>query len=148
MSSLNRCLLIGRLGADPELRYTQTGQPVCNLRLATSESWKDAQGQRKERTEWHAVVVFGRQAETCAEHLAKGRQVFVEGRLESGTYTDREGTERRTWSVIASRVVFLGEGGRSRGNGSGGGGPTEPAASWPSGPRSASDDFDDAPLPF
>jgi len=110
MSSLNKIILIGHLGADPELRHTQGGQPVAQLRLATSENWTDRDGQRQERTEWHSIVVWGRQAETCAQHLRKGRQICVEGRIQSREYQDREGNTRRGVEVVASSVTFLGGG--------------------------------------
>ena len=123
MSSVNKVILVGRLGADPEIRYTQSGQPVGSLRLATSENWNDRDGNRQERTEWHSVTVWGKQAELCGQYLAKGRQVYVEGRLQSREYTDREGVNKRAWDVVASQIVFLGgrgEGGGWGGNQSGG----------------------------
>ena len=111
MSSVNRVILVGRLGADPELRHTQSGQPVCGMRLATNEVWNDRDGQRQERTEWHTVSVWGKQGESCGQHLFKGRNVYVEGRLQSREYTDNQGVERKVWEVNASRVVFLSDGG-------------------------------------
>lgn len=110
MSSFNRVILLGRLGADPELRTTQR-EPVCNLRLATTETWTDRQGQRQERTEWHSVIVWAKQAENCARYLSKGHQILVEGRLESREYTDKEGVTRRMWDIVATQVTFLGASG-------------------------------------
>ena len=107
MSSVNKVILVGNLGADPEIRYTQGGQAVCNLRIATSENWNDRDGNRQERTEWHSVSVWGKQAEICGQYLAKGRKVYLEGRLQSREYTDREGVNRRAWDVVANNVVFL-----------------------------------------
>jgi len=108
MASVNKVILIGNLGADPEVRYTQGGQAVTELRMATSEQWTDKDGQRQERTEWHAVSVWGKTAELCGQHLAKGRSVYVEGRLESREYTDKEGVKRKVWEVRADKVTFLG----------------------------------------
>ena len=126
MSSVNKVILVGNLGADPEIRYTQGGKAVCNLRIATSENFNDRDGNRQERTEWHSVTVWGKQAETCGQYLAKGRKVYLEGRLQSREYTDREGVNRRAWDVVANNVVFLssrgdGGGGQSQGGGWGGG---------------------------
>ena len=108
MSSVNKVTLLGRLGADPEIRYTQSGQPVGSLRIATSENWNDREGNRQERTEWHNITVWGKQAETCGQYLAKGRQVYIEGRLQSREYTDRDNIQRRAWEVVANKVVFIG----------------------------------------
>lgn len=123
MSSVNKVILIGHLGADPELRYTQGGQAVTSMRLATSESWTDRDGQKQERTEWHSITVWGKQAESCAQHLAKGRQVFIEGRLQSREYEDKEGVTRKVWEIQADRVTFIG--GRGDGAGSDGGHPRD-----------------------
>ena len=122
MSSVNKVILIGRLGADPEVRYTQGGQPVASLRMATSENWTDREGQRQERTEWHSITVWGKQAELCGQYLAKGRQVYLEGRLQTREYTDREGINRKAVDIVANQIVFLG--GRSEGGGGGGWGQT------------------------
>ena len=119
MSSVNKVILIGRLGADPEVRYTQAGRSVASLRVATSENWNDGDGQRQERTEWHSITVWGKQAELCGQYLAKGRQVYLEGRLQTREYTDREGINRKAVEVVANQIVFLG--GRSEGGGGGGG---------------------------
>ncbi len=119
---LNKVMLIGNLGKDPEVRYTQGGQAVANLRIATSRSWTDKQsGQRKEETEWHDVEVWGKQAEQCGEFLAKGRQVFVEGRLKTDKWQDKQsGQERSRVKIVADSVRFLG--GRGAGGPGGGGG--------------------------
>ena len=107
MASVNKVILVGNLGADPEVRYTQGGQAVTELRMATSEQWTDKDGQRQERTEWHAVSVWGKTAEHCAQYLAKGRSVYVEGRLESREYADKDGVKRKVWEVRADKVTFL-----------------------------------------
>jgi single-strand DNA-binding protein len=119
---LNKVMLIGNLGKDPEVRYTQGGQAVANLRIATSRSWTDKQsGQRKEETEWHDVEVWGKQAEQCGEYLSKGRQVYVEGRLKTDKWQDKQsGQDRSKVKVVAETVRFLG--GRGGGGGGGGGG--------------------------
>lgn len=112
MSGLCRVILLGHLGAAPELRTTTGGEPVCNLRVATTDTWTGKDGQRQERTEWHSVAVFGQLAESCGRSLAKGRQVLVEGRIQSRKYTDKEGVERRLTEIVASNVVSVGEAGR------------------------------------
>ncbi|MBE7450587.1 MAG: single-stranded DNA-binding protein [Kofleriaceae bacterium] len=100
---VNKVILIGHLGADPDMRYTPSGAGVCELRLATSESWKDKNGQRQERTEWHRIVVWGKTAEICAKYLAKGRQVYIEGRIQTRSYDDKEGQKRYITEIIAVR---------------------------------------------
>ncbi len=121
---VNKVILIGNLGKDPEVRYTQGGQAVANLRIATSRSWTDKQsGQRKEETEWHDVEVWGKQAEQCGEYLAKGRQVYVEGRLKTDKWQDKtSGQERSRVKVVADSVRFLGGRGAGGPGGPGGGG--------------------------
>lgn len=108
---VNKAILIGNLGADPELRYTSGGTPVCDLRLATSRKWTDKGGQRQEETEWHKVTVWGKQGEACKEHLSKGRQVYVEGRIKTDEWKDADGNRRWTTGVVAESVRFLGGGG-------------------------------------
>jgi len=119
---VNKVILVGHLGADPDMRYTPSGQGVCELRLATSESWNDKNGQRQERTEWHRIVVWGKRAEVCSKYLAKGRQVFVEGRIQTRTYDDKDGNKRYITEIIANDVQFLGGGRDGAGAGAGGGG--------------------------
>jgi single-strand DNA-binding protein len=106
--SVNKVLLIGRLGNNPEIRYTNTGTAVANFNLATSESWNDKTGQKQERTEWHRVVVWGKLAELCEKYLAKGRQCFVEGRLQTRSWDDKDGNKRYTTEIVANVVQFLG----------------------------------------
>ena len=118
MASVNKVIILGNLGADPELRSTQSGQSVCSMRIATSEQWTDRDGNRQERTEWHRVTVWGKLAELCGQYLAKGRQADVEGKLQSREYTDREGINRKGWEIVADRVVFL-SGGERTGGGQG-----------------------------
>jgi len=126
---INKVILIGNLGADPETRYTQGGQAVTNFRIATSEKWTDKQGQPQERTEWHRIVTFGRLAEHCRDYLSKGRQVYVEGRIQTRQWEDKDKNKRFTTEIVALTVQFLG--GRGTGPGPGaerdrGPGPGEP----------------------
>ena len=108
MGSVNKAILVGNLGRDAELRYTPGGAALANLSVATTEVWNDRSGQRQEKTEWHRVVVWGKQAETLQEFLLKGRQVYVEGRLQTRKWDDRDGNTRYTTEVRADRVVLLG----------------------------------------
>ena len=113
MASLNKILLIGHLGKDPEVRYTQEGAAVASFSLATSDNFTDKSGSRQERTEWHNVKAFGKLADICKQYLAKGKQVYIEGRIQSREYTDREGIKRRITEVVANQMIMLGS--RSQG---------------------------------
>jgi single-strand DNA-binding protein len=108
MASVNKVILIGNLGRDPELRYTAGGQPVASFSVATNERWNDREGKPQERTEWHRIVVWGKQGENCANYLAKGRTVYIEGRLQTREWEDKEGQKRQTTEVVAQTVQFLG----------------------------------------
>lgn len=108
MGSVNKVIVVGNLGADPEVRFTPGGQSVCNFRIATTEDWKDKQGVKQERTEWHRIVVWGKLAELCGEHLKKGRQAYVEGKLQTREWTDKESRKNYSTEIIASNIVFLG----------------------------------------
>lgn len=108
--SVNKVILIGRLGADPEIRYTQGGSPVANLRLATNESWKGKDGNKEERTEWHKVVCWAKLAELASQYLSKGRQVYIEGRLQTRMWEDKDGQKRYSTEIVASTLQFLGAG--------------------------------------
>lgn len=110
MASVNKVLLIGHLGRDPELRYTPNGTAVANFTLATNEAWTDKAGEKQERTEWHRIVVWGKQAQIVSEYLQKGKQVFVEGSLQTREWNDREGNKRQTTEIRAQRVIMLGRG--------------------------------------
>ena len=151
MGSVNKVILVGNLGADPELKYTPSNRALCNLRIATTEVYKDKGGQRQEKTEWHRVTVWGETAENCSKYLAKGRSVYIEGRLQTRSY-DKDGQKHYATDVVADRVVFLGGGGGAeagagprRGGGAGGGGggrsdgPSDEAE--PSGPPLSDDDI-------
>lgn len=113
MSGINKVIIIGRLGRDPEIRYTKGGSAVCEISVATSERYKDREGQQQERPEWHRVVAWGAQAENAAKYLGKGSQVYVEGSLRTEQWEDRDGNKRYTTKVHAQRIQFL----DSRGSG-------------------------------
>lgn len=107
--SVNKVIILGRLGQDPELKYTPSGAAVCNFSLATSETWNDKNsGQKQEKTEWHRVVVWGKLAELCNQYLAKGRQAFVEGKLQTRAWDDKSGQKRYTTEINATTVQFIG----------------------------------------
>lgn len=114
MSSINKAIIVGHLGADPEIKYMQNGNPVCDLSVATSEKWTDKSGEKKEKTEWHRISVFGKSAEACAKYLAKGRLVYVEGRIETQKYDDKNGVTKYTTKIIANDVQFLGGGDKKK----------------------------------
>ncbi len=105
--TVNKVILIGRLGADPDLRYTPSGNAVATLSLATDEVWKDRDGNMQERTEWHRVILWGKQAETANEYLKKGRKIYVEGRLQTRSWEDKDGVKRYTTEIIAQRMQFM-----------------------------------------
>ena len=117
MASVNKVILVGNLGKDPEVRFTPSGRAVAKFSIATTESWMDQESGRQERTEWHNIVVWGKQAESCGQYLAKGRQVFIEGAIRSRSYDDKEGNKRYITEIIAQRVQFLGSGGGGSGRG-------------------------------
>jgi single-strand DNA-binding protein len=138
---VNKVILVGNLGADPETRSMPSGMTVTNIRIATSESWKDkASGAQQERTEWHSVALFGRLGEIAAEYLRKGSQVFVEGKLRTRKWQDKQGNDRYTTEIIADNMQMLG--GRAGGPGAGPG--ADRGASTGAPPR---DDYDQSPAP-
>ena len=169
---VNKVILIGNLGADPETRYTGSGTAITSLRLATSESWTDkSSGEKQERTEWHRVKLFGRLAEIAGEYLKKGRQVYIEGSLRTDKYTDKDGVERFSTDIVANEMQMIGGnagegggggggfGGGGGGARSGGGAPRGPARSGGAGggddrapqrgnPPPSNDNFDDDDIPF
>ena len=113
--SVNKVILVGNLGKDPEVRFTNTGSAVANFSIATSEIWNDREGKRQERTEWHNIVVWGKQAEHCGQYLSKGRQVYIEGSIRTRSYDDKNtGAKRYITEIVAQRVQFLGGGGGTR----------------------------------
>jgi single-strand DNA-binding protein len=114
---VNKVILIGNLGVDPEVRFTPSGQAVANFRIATNESWTDKSGNKQEKTEWHRIVVWGKLGELCGEYLKKGRQAYIEGRLQTREWTDKEGKKNYTTEVVANVVQFLGGGAGARTDG-------------------------------
>lgn len=148
---VNKVILVGNLGNDPEVRYTANGAAVANVSLATSEQWKDREsGEQQEKTEWHRVVFFGRLAEIVGEYLKKGSQIYVEGRLQTRKWQDRDGNDKYTTEIVANDMQMLGGGGG--GSRSSGGGMDQSRSGSSSGdtsrePVSSSDDFDDD-IPF
>jgi len=120
MSGVNKVILVGNLGANPELRYTQGQQAVANLRIATTERWTDKSGQKQEATEWHRVVVWGKQAEIVGQYLTKGRQVYIEGRIRTRQWQDQSGQKRYTTEIVAQNVQMLGGRGDGAPRGAGG----------------------------
>ena len=138
MRGVNKVILVGNLGADPDVRYSSTGSAVVNFRIATSENWTNKEGGKETRTEWHRIVAFGKLAEICAEYLNKGKQVYIEGRLQSRSWEDKEGNKRWTTEIVANNVVMLGgpPGEQSRGMGD------EP----PEGPPEPGQQEDDIPF--
>ena len=113
MAGINKVILIGNLGRDPEVRYTPSGAAVANFTIATSEEWKDKDtGEKRERTEWHRIVAWGRLGEICGEYLHKGKQVYIEGRLQTRDWEDRDGNKRYTTEIVAQSMQMLGPAGR------------------------------------
>lgn len=109
MAGINKAILVGRLGRDPEVRYTPDGTAVANFSIATSEEWKDKDtGDKRERTEWHRIVAFRRLGEVCGEYLSKGRQVYIEGRIQTREWEDKDGNKRYTTEIVASQMQMLG----------------------------------------
>jgi single-strand DNA-binding protein len=130
MGSVNKVILVGNLGRDAELRYTAGGVAVSTLNLATTEVWNDKQGQKQEKTEWHRIVLWGKQAESLQEYLVKGKQIYVEGRLQTRQWDDKDGNKRYTTEIKADRITLLGGGGGRSGSMDRGGGATQaPGAS-------------------
>jgi single-strand DNA-binding protein len=117
MGSVNKVILVGNLGRDAELKYTPGGAPVAKVSLATTEVWNDKSGQRQEKTEWHSIDIWGKQAESLSEYLVKGKQVYVEGRLQTREWNDKDGNKRKTTEIRADRIVLLGGGGGGGGRG-------------------------------
>lgn len=136
---MNKAIIIGNLGADPVKRFTQSGSAVTNFSLATSEKWTDKNGELQENTEWHKIVVFGKQAESCEKYLSKGRPVCVEGKIQTNEWEDKDGNKRYTTEIVAQSVKFLG----GRGDGDGG-----QQGQGKGQNDSGNQDFDDDDIPF
>ena len=158
MASVNKVILIGNLGRDPETRYMPDGGAITNISIATTEQWKDKQGEKQEKTEWHRVAFFGKLAEIAGEYLKKGSQVYVEGRLQTRKWQDKDGADKYTTEIVANAMQMLGSrsgmGGGDRGApemGEGGGASSRPSSAKPAGAGAKSggkfDDFEDD-IPF
>jgi single-strand DNA-binding protein len=150
MGSVNKVILVGNLGRDAELRYTPGGAAVATLNMATTEVWNDKAGQRQEKTEWHRVVLWGKSAESLSEYLTKGKQIYIEGRLQTRQWDDKDGNKRYTTEIRADRVVLLGGGSGGRGGGGGvarGGDETMGAGGHAPAPES-SEPLTDDDIPF
>lgn len=150
MASVNKVILIGNLGADPETRYLPSGDAVTNIRIATTENWKDKSGDKQEHTEWHRISFFGRLAEIAGEYLKKGSPVYIEGRIRTRKWQDKEGQDKYSTEIVADRMQLLG--GRGGGEGGGGGMREAPAGGGSKAPAKKSgggsfDDMDDD-IPF
>ncbi|WP_248883776.1 single-stranded DNA-binding protein [Acidithiobacillus acidisediminis] len=150
MAGVNKVILLGHLGRDPEMRYQPSGAAIANLNLATSETFKDRDGNRQERTEWHRVVLFGRTAEIAGEYLKKGSMAYVEGRLQTRKWTDKEGQERYTTEIVGDRLQLVG--GRGGGTANFDDGQSDQYGAAPTAPKSAArapvEQFDDDDIPF
>lgn len=142
---VNKIILIGNLGADPEVRSTGSGTPVANFRLATSETYKNRDGQRETRTEWHRVVTFGRLAEICGQYLKKGKQIYIEGRIQTREWEDQTGNKRWTTEIVANQMQMLGRAGDVGGDSSDDSQETQYADGGSQAPAGGDDDDD---LPF
>ncbi len=162
MASVNKVILVGNLGRDPETRYMPDGGAITNFSIATTDTWKDKSGEKQEKTEWHRISTFQRLAEVCGEYLKKGSQVYIEGRLQTRKWTDKDGVEKYTTEIIADRMQMLGsrQGMGGEGGGSGGGGDYARSSGGGSAPSSSAkpagaakggaakfDDFEDD-IPF
>ncbi len=136
MAGVNKVILVGNLGRDPEVRYTKNGQAVATFSLATTERWTNRDGQREDRTEWHRIVAWGKLGEICGEYLSKGRQVYIEGRIQTREWEDGDGNKRTTTEIVANNMVMLGQGGQGAASGP------------PSPPPAADEEFEDDDIPF
>lgn len=150
MASVNKAIIIGNLGKDPEMRYMPSGDAICNFSLATTDSWKDKNGEKQEKTEWHRIAMFGKLAEIAGEYLKKGSQVYVEGRIQTRKWTNKEGQDQYTTEIVADKMQMLGS--RSGGGGNSFEVVEKPAASTSSAKSAAKsggdfDNFEDD-IPF
>ena len=145
--SVNKVILIGRLGRDPEVRYMPNGEAVCNFSIATSETWKDQHGQKQERTEWHNITLYRRMAEVAGQYLKKGSLVYIEGRIQSRKYTGKDGVERTAYEIIGNEMKMLGGGNDSGQQNAQHTPPAPPSRQAPAAPAQPVDDIDDD-IPF
>ena len=147
MAGVNKVILVGNLGSDPQVRYTPGGQAVANFNIATSERFNNKAGEKEERTEWHRIVAWGKLAEICQQYLKKGKQVYIEGRLQTRQWEDQQGQKRQTTEIVAQTMQMLGRVGDTPGGGGGGGDfvPSQDYGSAEPAPQGAATDDD---LPF
>ena len=138
MAAVNKVILIGNLGRDPEIRYTKSGQAVASFSLATTEKWKNKDGEREEKTEWHRIVAWGRLGEICGEYLTKGKQAYIEGRLQTRDWEDKDGNKRTTTEIVASNMVMLSQAGGS----------SSASEGSATGSDNADAEFEDEDIPF
>jgi single-strand DNA-binding protein len=148
MGSVNKVILVGNLGRDAELRYTPGGAAVATLSLATTEVWNDKSGQKQEKTEWHRVILWGKTAESLSEYLTKGKQIYVEGRLQTREWNDKDGNKRYTTEIRGDRLVLLSGGGGGRGGYSRGEQSTEPSGADAGGAQAPAPDLTEDDIPF
>ncbi len=144
--SVNKAILIGRLGRDPEVRQMPNGEAVCNFSIATSETWKDQHGQKQERTEWHNITLYRRMAEVAGQYLKKGSLVYIEGRIQSRKYTGKDGIERTAYEIIGSEMKMLGGGNDSGQQNAQHTPPAPPSRQAPAAPAQPVDDIDEIPF--
>ena len=144
--SLNKAILIGRLGRDPEVRHMPNGEAVCNFSIATSETWTDQNGQKQERTEWHNITLYRRMAEVAGQYLKKGSLVYIEGRIQSRKYTGKDGVERTAYEIIGSEMKMLGGGNDSGQQNAQHTPPAPPSRQAPAAPAQPVDDSDGIPF--
>lgn len=160
MAGVNKVILVGNLGRDPEVRYTKSGQAVASFSLATSEKWTGKDGNKEEKTEWHRIVAWGKLGEICGEYLSKGKQVYIEGRLQTREWEDNDGNKKQTTEIVANNMTMLGQAGGGGGSGyeggsSSGGSRGQSSSSGSQGSPSQGssssgghDDFEDDDIPF
>jgi len=141
--SVNKVILVGRLGRDPEVRFTSAGQPVANFSMATDEVYRDRAGERQKRTEWHKIVVWGKQAEIAQKYLRKGSLIYLEGRIQTREYTDRDQNKRTSFEIVCNNFRMLG--GRGEGAPAGGGAPGEEAEAPVAAPQAGAEEFGQGP---
>lgn len=160
MAGVNKVILVGNLGRDPEVRYTKSGQAVASFSLATSERWTGKDGNKEEKTEWHRIVAWGKLGEICGEYLSKGKQVYIEGRLQTREWEDNDGNKKQTTEIVANNMTMLGQAGGGSGSGYEGGsssggshgsssqGSSSKSSASNSSSSGGSDDFEDDDIPF
>ena len=146
MAGVNKVILVGNLGSDPQVRYTPGGQAVANFNIATSERFNNKAGEKEERTEWHRIVAWGKLAEICQQYLKKGKQVYIEGRLQTRQWEDQQGQKRSTTEIVAQNMQMLGRAGDAPGGGGGDFAPSQDYGSAEPAPQGASTTDDDLPF--